>query len=71
MSETAEGPLVSLKLKIQLGVSSTGDQHYDTISAFHKSLRFSKENAALYYLARMLNGGEDPRFIARRLMVDQ
>ncbi|OQR78106.1 ATPase WRNIP1-like [Tropilaelaps mercedesae] len=46
-----------------------GDQHYDTISAFHKSMRFGKENAALYYLARMLHGGEDPRFIARRLMV--
>lgn len=46
-----------------------GDMHYDTISAFHKSMRFGKENAALYYLARMLNGGEDPRFIARRLMV--
>ncbi|XP_003740028.1 ATPase WRNIP1 [Galendromus occidentalis] len=46
-----------------------GDQHYDTISAFHKSMRFGKDTAALYYLARMLSGGEDPRFIARRLIV--
>lgn len=46
-----------------------GDQHYDTISAFHKSLRGSDADAALYYLARMLASGEDPLYIARRLIV--
>jgi putative ATPase len=46
-----------------------GDQHYDTISAFHKSIRGSDPDAALYYLARMLQSGEDPLFIARRLVV--
>jgi putative ATPase len=46
-----------------------GDQHYDVISAFIKSVRGSDVDAALHYLARMLVAGEDPRFIARRLMI--
>jgi len=46
-----------------------GDQHYDVISAFIKSIRGSDVDAALHYLARMLEAGEDPRFIARRLVV--
>ena len=46
-----------------------GDAHYDTISAFIKSLRASDPDAAIYYLAVMLTGGEDPKFIARRLIV--
>ncbi|GAA5166512.1 replication-associated recombination protein A [Pseudonocardia eucalypti] len=46
-----------------------GDQHYDVISAFIKSIRGSDVDAALHYLARMIVAGEDPRFIARRLMV--
>jgi putative ATPase len=46
-----------------------GDQHYDVISAFIKSIRGSDVDAALHYLARMLTAGEDPRFIARRLMI--
>ncbi|MFY9305198.1 MAG: replication-associated recombination protein A [Rhodoluna sp.] len=46
-----------------------GEQHYDTISAFIKSVRGSDADAAIHYLARMLEGGEDPRFIARRLMI--
>ncbi len=46
-----------------------GDQHYDVISAFIKSIRGSDVDAALHYLARMLEAGEDPRFIARRLMI--
>ena len=46
-----------------------GDNHYDTISAFIKSMRGSDPDAALYYLARMLNAGEDPVFIARRIMI--
>lgn len=46
-----------------------GEQHYDTISAFIKSVRGSDPQAAIYYLARMLAGGEEPRFIARRLAI--
>jgi putative ATPase len=46
-----------------------GDQHYDVISAFIKSIRGSDADAALHYLARMIEAGEDPRFIARRLIV--
>ncbi|MCJ1416623.1 hypothetical protein MMC32_002961 [Xylographa parallela] len=46
-----------------------GDQHYDTISAFHKSVRGSDPDAALYYLARMIQSGEDPLYIARRMVV--
>ena len=46
-----------------------GDQHYDIISAFIKSVRGSDADAAVHYLARMLEGGEDPRFIARRLII--
>jgi putative ATPase len=46
-----------------------GEQHYDIISAFIKSIRGSDPNAALYYMARMLRGGEDPLFIARRLVI--
>ena len=46
-----------------------GEQHYDIISAFIKSIRGSDPNAAVYYLARMLKGGEDPLFIARRLLI--
>ncbi|MEV2278853.1 replication-associated recombination protein A [Nocardiopsis sp. NPDC049922] len=47
----------------------SGDQHYDVISAFIKSMRGSDPDAALHYLARMIEAGEDPRFIARRLVV--
>lgn len=46
-----------------------GDQHYDIVSAFIKSIRGSDPNAALYWLARMLEGGEDPKFVARRLLI--
>lgn len=46
-----------------------GDQHYDVISAFIKSIRGSDADAAVHYLARMLEGGEDPRFVARRIMI--
>ncbi len=48
---------------------ATGDAHYDTISAFIKSIRGSDPDAALYWLAKMLVSGEDPRFIARRLVI--
>jgi putative ATPase len=47
----------------------SGEQHYDIISAFIKSIRGSDPNAALYYLARMIDGGEDVKFIARRLVI--
>lgn len=46
-----------------------GDEHYDTISAFIKSMRGSDPNATLYYLAKMINAGEDPIFIARRIII--
>jgi len=46
-----------------------GEQHYDIISAFIKSMRGSDPNAAIYYLARMLKGGEEPKFIARRMII--
>ena len=47
----------------------TGEMHYDIISAFIKSIRGSDPNASVYYLARMIEGGEDPKFIARRLVI--
>ncbi len=53
----------------QIAYDSQGELHYDTISAFIKSVRGSDPDAAIYYLARMIAGGEDPRFIARRLMI--
>jgi putative ATPase len=52
-----------------LDYDKTGDNHYDTISAFIKSMRGSDPDAALYWLARMLQAGEDPRFIARRIVI--
>jgi len=48
---------------------ATGDQHYDIISAYIKSVRGSDPDAALHWLARMIEGGEDPRFIARRMVI--
>ncbi len=45
------------------------EEHYDTVSAYIKSMRASNVDAALYYLARMVNGGEDPKFIARRMVI--
>lgn len=51
------------------GYDKHGDMHYDIISAFIKSLRGSDANASLYYLARMLRAGEDPKFIARRMVI--
>lgn len=52
-----------------LAYDKNGEQHYDIISAFIKSIRGSDPNAAIYWLARMLEGGEDPKFIARRLII--
>ena len=51
------------------GYDKKGDSHYDNISAFIKSMRGGDDNAAIYYLARMLNAGEDPKFVARRMVI--
>ena len=51
------------------GYDKKGDKHYDTVSAFIKSMRGSDVDAALYYLARMVEAGEDPKFIARRMVI--
>ena len=64
---TVEG--VKETASLTLAYDPDGDQHYDTISAFIKSVRGSDADSALHYLARMIVGGEDPRFIARRLMI--
>ena len=53
----------------RVAYGKTGDAHYDTVSAFIKSIRGSDPQAAVYYLARMLEAGEDPRFVARRLVI--
>ena len=55
--------------KAMVRYDRAGDQHYDVISAFIKSIRGSDVDAALHYLARMIEAGEDPRFIARRLII--
>ncbi|MBR6698131.1 MAG: replication-associated recombination protein A [Lachnospiraceae bacterium] len=55
--------------KRAIGYDKTGDSHYDTISAFIKSMRGSDPDAAIYYLARMLYAGEDIKFIARRIVI--
>lgn len=54
--------------KSHLLYDRNGDYHYDTISALHKSIRGSDENAALYWLGRMIYAGEDPLYVARRLV---
>lgn len=64
--------LKSLKNTLQSSVLSydkKGDEHYDTISAFIKSMRAGDARASLYYLARMVDAGEDPKFIARRMVI--
>ena len=55
--------------EVAIAYDANGDAHYDTISAFIKSVRGSDVDSAIHYLARMIAGGEDPRFIARRLMI--
>lgn len=75
-AETAEGtPVVTDEIvakavdRALLRYDRQGDEHYDVISAFIKSIRGSDADAALHYLARMIEAGEDPRFIARRIIV--
>lgn len=65
---TAEAVSASIDRAL-LRYDRNGDEHYDVISAFIKSIRGSDPDAAIHYLARMIEAGEDPRFIARRLMV--
>jgi putative ATPase len=60
---------VEQSLQKQARYDRLGDEHYDTISAFIKSIRASDPDAAVYYLARMIDAGEDPVFIARRLVI--
>lgn len=61
-------PLLSTRNFHQM-YDKSGENHYDTISAFHKSVRGSNADAAVFYLVKMLRGGEDPLFIARRMIV--
>lgn len=62
--------LVTERLQENIALyDKNGEQHYDIISAFIKSMRGSDPNAAVYWLARMVEGGEDPKFIARRLLI--
>ncbi len=73
-SDKSPFPVEIEKLKDLLGSKTlyhdkSGESHYDTISAFIKSIRGSDPDAALYYLARLVEGGEDPKFIARRLVI--
>ncbi len=63
--ETLKNTLQSKTLRYD----KKGEEHYDTISAFIKSMRASQPDAALYYLSRMIDAGEDPKFIARRMVV--
>lgn len=64
-TETLKDTLQSKTLRYD----KKGEEHYNTISAFIKSLRASDPNAAVYYLARMIDAGEDPKFIARRMVI--
>jgi putative ATPase len=61
--------LESLRRSVSTSYDRTGDARYDLISALHKSVRGSQAGAALYWLARMLEAGEDPVYIARRMTV--
>jgi putative ATPase len=74
--ETGENKIVITNEKVLKHVQKNlamydkkGEQHYDIISAFIKSMRGSDPNAAVYWLARMVEGGEDPKFIARRMLI--
>ncbi|KAH9964563.1 P-loop containing nucleoside triphosphate hydrolase protein [Russula dissimulans] len=69
-TETSESALLdSMKRSVATSYDRTGDARYNLISALHKSIRGSQGSAALYWLARMLEAGEDPMYIARRLVV--
>ncbi len=61
--------IASMRRTVSISYDRTGDNHYDMISALHKSVRGSQGTAAMYWLARMLTAGEDPLFVARRMVV--
>jgi putative ATPase len=65
---TVENLKQALQAKF-LRYDKKGEEHYNTISAFIKSMRASQPDAAMYYLARMIDAGEDPKFIARRMVI--
>jgi putative ATPase len=67
--EITDEKLMSVVQQKMVLYDKAGEQHYDIISAFIKSIRGSDPNAGVYYLARMVEGGEDPLFIARRLVI--
>jgi len=67
--EITDEKLVEVVQQKMVLYDKAGEQHYDIISAFIKSIRGSDPNAGVYYLARMVEGGEDPLFIARRLLI--
>lgn len=77
IADSVEGPAIEVTDKLVMDVAQkhialydkSGEQHYDIISAFIKSIRGSDPNAAVYYLARMVEGGEDVKFIARRMLI--
>ena len=76
VNSTVESPVIIDNAKVQdvaqrkmAFYDKGGEQHYDIISAFIKSMRGSDPNAAVYWLARMIEGGEDPKFIARRMLI--
>ncbi len=74
MSQTEGSTITENELKVfaserQIRYDANEDEHYDTISAFIKSIRGGNPDAALYWMAKMLAGGEDPRYIARRLVI--
>ena len=75
MSENSDSIILTNKMvleKVQKNSArydKTGEQHYDIVSAFIKSIRGSDPNGAVYWLARMIEGGEDPKFIARRMII--
>ena len=64
-----EQVMEALKQSLIVSYDRTGEDHYDMISALHKSVRGSDGSAAMYWLARMLTAGEDPLFVARRMVV--
>lgn len=68
LTVTNEAVLQAIQQNLAL-YDKAGEQHYDIISAFIKSMRGSDPNAAVYWLARMIEGGEDPKFIARRMLI--
>lgn len=61
--------VIEIAQQVTVRYDKNGDMHYDIISAFIKSIRGSDPNGAVYWLARMIEGGEDPKFIARRLLI--